>query len=113
MLPKANRLKRDKDFKALFSKKTPGVFGVFCGAKWKKNDLKVSRAAVVVGTKISKIAVVRNRLRRQIREVLRLNLDKLKPGYDLVLIVNKKALNKEYSELEQDVLKLLKKTPLL
>jgi len=113
MLPKENRLKRDKDFTALFSRKTKGIFGTYIGAKLKKNDLAVFRAAVVVGTKISKKAVVRNRLRRQVREVLRLNLAKLKPGYDLVLIVNKEALGKEQVLLEKDVLKVLKKVKLI
>lgn len=113
MLPQENRLKRDKDFTALFSKKTKGIYGTYVGAKFKMNGLDVFRAAVVVGTKISKKAVVRNRLRRQVREVLRLNLAKLKPGYDLVLIVKKEALKQEHKTLEKDVLTLLKKTGLM
>jgi len=110
MLPCENRLKRDKDFQALF-KKGQGTYGSVCGAKWQKNGLKVFRAAVVVGTKVSKKAVVRNRLRRQVREIIRLRLDQFKPGYDLVLIVKKEALGKKQSELEKAVLQLLKKVP--
>ncbi len=110
MLPRENRLKRDKDFDILF-KKGEGVFGSVCGAKWKKNGLRFSRFAVVVGTKVSKKAVVRNRLRRQIREMIRLRINQFKPGYDMVLIVRPGALEKTHNELEIAVLKLLKKTP--
>ena len=63
MLPRENRLKRDKDFQTLF-KSGQGVYGSICGAKWQKNKLNLARIAVVVGTKVSKKAVVRNRLRR-------------------------------------------------
>jgi len=111
MLPVANRLKRDQDFRSLFGSKE-GAFGSVCGAKWGKNGLKESRFAVVVGTKVSKKAVVRNRLRRQIREMIRLRLNEAKPGYDLVLVVKKEALGKTGSELEKEIKKLLKKTPI-
>ncbi|MBU0531239.1 MAG: ribonuclease P protein component [Candidatus Uhrbacteria bacterium] len=110
MLPIEHRLKRDKDFQVLF-KSGKGAHGSVCGAKWKRNGLGVSRFAVVVGTKVSKKAVVRNRLRRQIREMIRLRLGEFKPGYDLVLIVKAAALGKKHEELEWAVLSLLKKTP--
>lgn len=110
MLPKENRLKRDQDFRSLFRSKE-GAFGSVCGAKWTKNGLKVSRFAVVVGTKVSKKAVVRNRLRRQIREMIRLRLHEAEPGYDLVLVVKKEVLGKTSDELKAAITKLLKKTP--
>lgn len=110
MLPVKHRLKRDKDFQVLF-KSGQGAHGLVCGGKWKRNGLGVSRFAVVVGTKVSKKAVVRNRLRRQIREVIRLRLDQFKPGYDLVLIVKSAAMDKSHEQLERAVLSLLKKTP--
>ncbi len=110
MLPVKNRLKRDKDFQVLF-KSGKGAHGLVCGAKWKSNGLDVTRFAVVVGTKVSKKAVVRNRLRRQIREMIRLRLDQFKPGYDLVLIVKSAALGKKPAVLERAILALLKKTP--
>lgn len=46
-----------------------------------------SRMAVVVAKKTLKSAVGRNRIRRRIFEVLRLELPKLKPGHDIVLTV--------------------------
>lgn len=112
MLPRENRLKQDKDFKALFSQRS-GVYDSICGLKYKKNGLPVSRAAVVVGTKVSKSAVVRNRLRRQIREALRLRFASVLPGYDMAWLVRPDARGKTYPELAKVVDNVLKKAKLL
>lgn len=112
MLPQANRLRLDKDIKALFAK-GKGVFGVVCGIKFRPNGLPVSRFAVVVGLKVSKKAVVRNRLRRQIRAMLRHELDHFRPGYDLMILVRPAAVDKKPEEIKSDLLKNLKKTPVL
>ena len=46
-----------------------------------------SRCAVVVGRKVSKSAPVRNRIRRRIYELVRLNWDKVSPGMDMAFFV--------------------------
>lgn len=112
MLPKPNRLHLDKDIKTLFAK-GKGVFDVYAGFKWRKNGLGVSRFAVVVGTKVSKSAVTRNRLRRQVREVIRLRLAEIKPGFDVMMLVRKEAIGKTYAELESHVVGGLKKAGIL
>lgn len=112
MLPKENRLRLDKDIKTLFSK-GKGVFGVICGIKFRRNNLPTSRFAVVVGTKVSKKAVVRNRLRRQIRAMLRQELKHFRPGYDLMILVRPASVNKTRDEIQTDLIKNLKKTPIL
>ena len=58
-------------------------------------------------------AVVRNRLRRMIKEIVRLNADKLNDGLDLILIVRKPALVLPYKEMEGSVLHVLRKAGLL
>jgi ribonuclease P protein component len=45
------------------------------------------RAAVVVSRKVDKRAVVRNRLRRRVYEIIRLEADRITQPYDLVLTV--------------------------
>ena len=112
MLPQENRLRLDKDIKALFAK-GKSVFGVICGIKYRKNNLPVSRFAVVVGIKVSKKAVTRNRLRRQIRAMLRQELEHFRPGYDLMILVRPVAVDKKRDEIQTDLLKNLKKTPVL
>ena len=53
-----------------------------------QNDRQPSyRVAVVVSRKVSKSAVVRNRIRRRLYEIVRKNADKIAGPYDLVLTV--------------------------
>lgn len=68
------------------------VFGGRCSAGNKllvvyahPNDLPYSRMGLVVGRKCGK-AVVRNRIKRLLRESFRLECDKFPPGFDLVFI---------------------------
>jgi len=58
-------------------------------------------------------AVVRNRMRRRLKEIVRLNADKLADGIDLILIVRKPALALSYRETERSVLHVLRKAGLL
>lgn len=108
MLPVKHRLRLDRDIKTLFAK-GKGVFDLYCGLKYRKNGLGVSRFAVVVGTKVSKSAVARNRLRRQIREIIRLRLAEIKPGFDVMVLVRKEALGRTSAELEQHLFAALRK----
>jgi len=58
-------------------------------------------------------AVVRNRLRRQGKEIVRLNADKIRDDLDLILIIRKAAVGMSYKELEKSVLHVLRKAGLL
>ena len=72
------------------------------------------KIAFAVGTRISKSAVVRNRLRRQLREILRLRLanGELRAGYYLLVLPKKDALKKNYAELKQELELLLGRSSL-
>lgn len=72
----------------------------------KRSD--VSRVGVSVSKKVGK-SVIRNKVRRRIYEVYRLNSDKIKQGYDLVFIARNLIKNKSYFEIEKSVINLLNK----
>jgi ribonuclease P protein component len=74
------------------------------------NPKKPFRLAVVVSRKVSKLAVVRNRIRRRIFEIVRNSpTDKL-AGYDLVFTVFSEQLaNIDAQKLETEVLGLIQK----
>ena len=112
MLSQENRLRRDQDFKRVFSKGR-GVFDSACGVKTQANGRDVSRFAVVVGTKVSKSAVKRNRIRRQYQEILRLHLAQLAPGFDVILLCGKDALTFTYEEKEKRLMQVLKRAKLV
>ncbi len=73
-----------------------------------------SRVAVVVGKKVSKSAVKRNRIRRRVFEVVRTHLDVLKPSHDVSLTVfSLELLTMPPKELEGVVLGALAQAGLL
>lgn len=59
-----------------------------------------SRIVVVVGKKVSKRAVVRNRIRRRILGLLAASLETVAPGYDIVV-----SVHTDISELPSPTLK--------
>ena len=112
MLSTKYRLIKEKDFKRI---KTKGqsFFSYCLKLGFIKNNLEYSRVAVVVSTHVSKKATDRNRIKRQIREVIRLNFDKIGSSFDIVFSVSGRAVGKKYEELEFEILKLLKKAKLI
>jgi ribonuclease P protein component len=58
-------------------------------------------------------AVVRNRMRRMIKEIVRHQEHRIIPGIDLILIVRKPATLMKMKDMEKSVLHVLKKAGLL
>jgi len=111
MLKKTYRLKRQKEFKALFQKKQLVKEG-FLILKMAPNNKKESRFGVVVSQKVSKKAVVRNKIKRQIRAIIFRNLQKIKKGYDLVFIVLPGFEKNNFYEMATVINKMLTKAKL-
>ncbi len=124
MIPQQYRLKRMKDFEILFKEGYFVVSDLITAKIWKiepekysrrgynKTDLKIG---FVVGLKVSKKAVWRNRLKRQMREVVRLLLkeDKIRAGFMAALVAKPGALGKEYEEIAKSIMVVLKKGNML
>jgi len=106
MLAKQHRLAKEKDFKKINI--TGRSFFTPCfKLKYLANKLEFSRFAIVASTKVSKKATQRNRLKRQLREIIRLNLNEIRTGYDIIIYLKSKALDQHYQELERQTLALL------
>jgi ribonuclease P protein component len=71
-----------------------------------------SRYAVVVSTKVSKRAVDRNRIKRQVRPILRKTLHNIKP-HDLVVIAQTQANRADTKTITIALQQLFKKAHLL
>ena len=100
-------LKNNYEFRRLYSKGESAVSAyevVYC----RRNNTGCNRLGFTVSTKLGK-AVVRNRIRRRYREIYRLNEDKLKRGYDIVIVARSKSKDAEFTRLEADFIKLCKK----
>jgi ribonuclease P protein component len=64
------------------------VRGPFCSLKYIENHRRQTyRVAVVVSRKVHKSAVVRNRIRRRIYELVRTAAPRIQAPYDIVFIV--------------------------
>ena len=102
------RIKRHFDFLEIKDTKTKAFTKSFV-LQVRPNNKGVTRAGFTVSKKISKSAVVRNRLRRQMREIVRLSpdLQTQYPSHDVVLIAREEALNRDYHQLAHDFTYLL------
>jgi len=72
----------------------------------KKNKEK-SRFGIAVGKKVGN-AVIRNRLKRQLRNIIVENLILFQNDYDYIIMVKKQCLNDKYSIMNESLKKLLK-----
>lgn len=112
MLSKKHRLAKKKDFQEVFKKGKFFAEG-FITAKIKENKLDFSRFGFVVTLKVSKKAVKRNRIRRQLQEAAKSFLGKIKPGYDVVVIPKTDEKDKTYQEIKDAFKKILQKAGIL
>jgi ribonuclease P protein component len=95
-LPKAYRLKSRQDFQAVFREGIRRHSSHFTLRALKPalspetsspTALPVTKIGIAISTKVSKRAVVRNKIKRQMTAALHQLLPKLAPGWRLVLIV--------------------------
>jgi ribonuclease P protein component len=112
MLKKELRIRKQKDFDRIFSN---GSFysEAFLAIKVSKNDFGFSRFAFIVSNKVSKKAHERNRIKRLLRESVRLSLLEIKQGIDIVFIVRTDISGRSIVEVASVVDRLLKKSGLL
>ena len=108
-------LKLNHVFRRLYAKGESAV-GSFCVVYCRRNGLRENRLGLTVSTKLGK-AVLRNRARRRLRELYRLNEPKLKRGYDVVIVARSRCVDAPFSELQAAFLRqcarlsLLRETP--
>jgi len=108
MLPKENRLTRKKDFSLVF-KYGARLKSGYLEVRIVENKISILRIGFIVSKTSFKAAVERNRVKRQLRNALRLKLPTLKNGYDLVVIARAEIKKKSFAQISQEMDKLLAK----
>ena len=100
-------MKENRDFRRLYATGKTSVDGLLA-VYARKNRVGCTRLGITVGTKLGG-AVVRNRVRRRIREAYRLEESNLRMGYDIVVVARKSAADASYARLRQSLLKAMGK----
>ncbi len=104
-------IKLNRDFKRLYYK------GGHCGSDvlviyYRKTKLPHNRLGITVGTKIGG-AVVRNRIKRLIRESYRLVESEINPCYDIVVVARSKCADADFKAVYGTLKRLFKKSGIL
>ena len=104
-------LKKNHEFKLLYSKgKTTVTPYMVIYSRKTKNGY--NRIGITVTKKVGK-AVQRNRIRRRLKEIYRINEDKFAVGYDIVAVARASSRSADFSRLERAFLEAGSKLGLL
>ena len=103
-------IKENSDFKRLYYR-GKSVVRKRLVVYYRKNRLSFSRLGITVSPKIG-CAVVRNRVRRLLKENYRL-LQGLSEGFDIVIVARGSSSNASFSELGKDLRSALYESMLL
>ena len=106
----SSALKLNHIFRRLYA--TSGHANGYLVLYARKNRMNTNRVGVTVGKKLGH-AVVRNRVRRRLREVYRLNEELFTPGWDIVVVARSRCISADFGKLTQAYLSLAEKAGIL
>ena len=106
----SSSLKLNHIFQRLYRSngQTNGYFVLYA----RKNRTNTNRVGITVSKKLGH-AVVRNRIRRRIREIYRLNEEKFQPGWDIVIVARTKTIDADFQKMTNAYLHLADKAGIL
>lgn len=95
-------MKKNHDFRRVYAK-GKSVAAPSLVVYFKPTGRSCNQFGITVSTKVGK-AVQRNLIRRRLREIYRLNEDRIKNGLDVVAVARVKSRFVSYQQLERDFL---------
>lgn len=115
-LAKQHRLKHWRDFRKVYGKgkRFHGhrlVLITYCDRD--EMPKPATKVGISISRKVSKKAVVRNRIKRRIRSILRLFLPNIEAGWKVIIIVRSNAIECGYEDFLRELEKLLIKAEVL
>lgn len=112
MITKAQRLTKNKEIELVF-KKGKASYDKYLGVKSLTNNLKRNRVAIIVSSKVSKKAIERNKIKRRIRTIFLLILNKIINQNDIVIITLPAIKEINFAAIKKSVIKNFKKLKLI
>lgn len=105
-MEKKYRLRKDMEFKKVYNT-GKNYYNRNLILYIRKNNLEETRVGYTITKKIGN-AVIRNNIRRRMKEIYRLRFHSLKQGYDLIFIPKKNVVDISYKELESAMTHIMK-----
>ena len=117
-LPKAHRLRDRKDYRAVYEqgirRYSPHLTLIALPVKENKDVvIPATMFGISISKKVSKKAVVRNRIKRQIKGAIRTYLQSVNRGWKVVIVVKPKAIECKYEHFLRELEELLKQTKII
>ena len=106
----SSSLKLNHIFRRLYS--TSGHANAYLVLYARKNRTTTNRVGITVSKKLGH-AVVRNRVRRRLREVYRLHESAFQPGWDIVVVARSRCIKASFQDLVSAYLALAGKAGIL
>ena len=106
----SSSLKLNHIFRRLY--RSNGQAGPFLILYARRNRTGVNRVGITVSKKLGK-ANVRNRVRRRLREVYRLNEERFQTGWDIVIVARTRAIHAPFEKLTESYLSAAEKAGIL
>lgn len=106
----SSALKLNHIFRRLYA--TNGKANGYLVLYARKNRTGSNRVGITVSKKLG-CAVIRNRVRRRLREVYRLHEEQFQPGWDIVVVARSRAVKASFSDLTAAYLALARKAGIL
>ena len=106
----SSSLKLNHIFRRLYS--TSGQANSYLVLYARKNRTGTNRVGITVSKKLGH-AVVRNRVRRRLREVYRLHESRFQPGWDIVVVARSRCISASFQDIVNAYLALANKAGIL
>lgn len=110
-MKKTVSIKENKDFKRLYYR-GKNLSADCVALYWRRTGLPGCRLGITVSSRVGK-AVVRNRVRRLIRESYRLMEDRVSSGFDMVIVARSKAVGANFERVSSALEKVLVKSGII
>lgn len=109
MLASKNRLKKKINFARIEIDGFMYQSSSFGMGVYNRKDSSPSHFGFIISTKISKKAVTRNRIKRIMAETIRLNLDKIQTGLDVLFLIKPSVIKIDKLSLERETYEAITK----
>ena len=116
-LPKAHRLRKRQDYRTVYEKGirrySPHLTLIALQIESESTSTQPTLLGISISKKVSKKAVIRNRIERQIKAAIASKLKAIAPGWKVVIVVKSKAIECKYEHFLRELEELLKKAKII